>query len=114
MSNPTDRRQFPRIPLKDVFVDTHNQFDRSHEMVQGTIDDISVGGLQMSFNLYDEIENNVYLWFTLPNGAQFAGIKAKVAWAGIDGTQQKAGIEFQNMGTQYEKSLAQFISDWEK
>ena len=110
--NPVERRATPRIPLKDVFVDTHKKFDKSHEMVQGIIDDISAGGMQMSFDLYDEINDTVYLWFTLPNGSQFAGLKARVAWSGIDGTRQKAGLEFVNLQQDYQNSLTQYLGNF--
>jgi c-di-GMP-binding flagellar brake protein YcgR len=113
MTDGVERRLYPRIPLKDVLVDTHPTFDRSHDMLVGKIEDISLGGLLTSFNPFDQLCEEVYLSFSLPDGSSFVGIKSRVVWSGIEEHKQLAGMEFLQFEPEEHKRLNNFLSLWE-
>lgn len=114
MTQGVERRLYPRIPLKDVFVDTHSIFDRSHDMIVGKIEDISLGGMLTSFDPFDQLNDQVYLSFSLPNGSGFVGIKSRLVWSGIEEHKQLAGLEFLNLKSADCDRLSAFINEWEK
>ena len=111
--NGVERRLYPRIPLKDVLVDTHSNFDRSHDMLVGKIEDISMGGMLTVFDPFDQLNEQVFLSFSLPNGSRFVGIKSRVVWSGVDEDKQLAGMEFLELGSPHRSRLADFIQQWE-
>jgi len=113
MTQGVERRIYPRIPLKDVLVDTHATFHRSHEMIVGKIEDISLGGLLTSFNPFDQLGEEVFLSFSLPNGASFIGISSRLVWSGIEEHKQLAGLEFQHLDPEDRNRLRSFLNKWE-
>ena len=74
----------------------------------------SLGGLLTSFDPFDQLAEEVYLSFSLPNGSSFVGIKSRLVWSGIEEHKQLAGMEFQHLDPEDRNRLSGFLSEWEK
>ena len=104
-----ERRRFPRINVHIIPDEMYPIGGAEIIPKRGEIINLSIGGVAIDTKELFRVGDNVYLTFSLPNGARISEVYAHLIRVEEKEGQNYLGVRFLNLSDSYRESIREFI-----